>query len=57
MECIDFRAKGYDYIVDEITSARVWKTGGGYANGYWINSASGHSVEFTLSVGFSNSSS
>ena len=57
MECIDFRNKGYDSMVDKITSARVWKTGGGYANGYWINAASGRSVDFSVSVGFSNTSS
>ena len=56
MECRDFRLEGNDDMASNVSSIRVYKTGGGYARGYWYNAGSGHSVQFTMNVGYDNSS-
>ena len=55
MECRDFRMEGYDDMASNVSSMRVYKTGGGFARGYWYNAGSGHSVLFEISIGYQNS--
>lgn len=54
MECILFRdVDGLNQLEDKVSSAKVWRTGGPMAQGYWYNAANGiQNVSSEIQVSF-----
>ena len=53
MDCINFPEHDHlRELEDRVSSAKVWRTGGAMAHGYWYAAASGINVKTQISVAF-----